>query len=110
MGYSLIIIHAKTTFVAHRTLIVRNLKGLQDVISVMVVHPTMDDIGWVFPETVDEFPGAQPDTLYGAKLIRDIYLRADETYEGRYNVPILWDKKTETIVNNESRYLKSSTR
>lgn len=105
MGYPLIIIHANTPFVAHRTLIVRNLKGLQDIISVTVVHPTTDDIGWVFPETVNEFPGAHPDTLYGAKRIRDIYLRADKNYEGRYSVPILWDKKTETIVNNESRYL-----
>ena len=89
---------------AHRTLIVRELKGLQDIISVTTVHPTMSDVGWVFPNEVDEFPNSQPDKLYNAKYVRDLYLRADENYEGRYTVPILWDKKTESIVNNESRY------
>ena len=64
------------TFIsAHRTLIVRELKGLQDIISVTNVKYTMSDMGWAFPEG-DECPDAQSDPLYGAKYIRDIYLRA----------------------------------
>jgi glutathionyl-hydroquinone reductase len=89
--------------VAHRTLIARALKGLQDIISVSSVHYTFSDEGWRFP-VGDECPGAEPDPLYHSELMRDIYLRANKNYEGRYTVPVLWDKKRETIVNNESRY------
>ena len=88
---------------AHRTLIARQLKGLQDIISVSNVHYTFSDLGWKFPKG-DECPGAEPDPLYHSEYMRDIYFRANKNYEGRYTVPVLWDKKTETIVNNESRY------
>jgi len=94
---------------AHRTLIVRQLKRLQDIISVTYVHYTMSEIGWKFAEG-DECPGAEPDPLYHATYMCDIYLRADKDYNGRYTVPVLWDKKTETIVNNESRYCNSIQR
>jgi glutathionyl-hydroquinone reductase len=78
------------------------LKGLQDIISITNVHYTFSDLGWKFAEG-DECSGAEVDPLYGAKYVRDIYLRANEHYDGRFTVPVLWDKKTETIVNNESR-------
>jgi putative glutathione S-transferase len=86
------------------------LKGLEgDVIGLTVVKPVFertkegdDHYGWVFPETEDEVPGAQPDPLYGARSIRELYDLADPNYNGRYTVPVLWDKKKKTIVNNES--------
>jgi len=84
-------------------MIVRELKGLQDIIGTTVVHYHLTENGWKFPETEDECPGAQPDPLYGAKFLREIYFRAQPDYEGRFTVPVLWDKKTESIVNNESR-------
>ena len=84
-------------------MIVRELKGLQDIIGKTVVHYHLTEKGWKFPETDDECPGAQPDPLYHAKFLREIYFRAQPDYEGRFTVPVLWDKKTESIVNNESR-------
>ena len=84
---------------AHRTLIFRALKGLTDHISVSAVHPDMLSDGWTF-ETDDH--GATGDTLFGLPFARDIYVRADPTMTGRVTVPILWDKKRETIVSNES--------
>ena len=84
---------------AHRTLIFRALKGLEDHISVSVVHPDMLSDGWTFD---DDFPGATGDTLYGHAFARDIYLRADPKISGRVTVPILWDRERETIVSNES--------
>ncbi|KAH9852337.1 glutathione S-transferase [Lenzites betulinus] len=86
---------------ANRTLIVRKLKGLENIIGVTVVSPRLSEHGWPFGD-VDPFPGAEPDPLYNAQYIKDIYLRADPQYEGRFTVPLLWDKKTETVVNNES--------
>ncbi|CAL1699002.1 unnamed protein product [Somion occarium] len=86
---------------ATRTLIVRKLKGLEDVIDVTVVSPRTSPDGWAFGD-VDPFPGADADPLYGAQHIKDIYFRADPNFRGRFTVPVLWDKKTETIVNNES--------
>src|SRR5271156_5665405 len=88
---------------ACRTLIVRELKGLQDIISKTVVHYHMTEKGWKFVQSEDELEGSSPDPLYHAKFIREIYFRAEPDYEGRFTVPVLWDKKTETIVNNESR-------
>jgi putative glutathione S-transferase len=88
-------------------LIVRQLKGLQDFISTTVVHYHMGDLGWKFVQSKDELEGADPDTLYHAKHLRDIYFRSQPDYEGRFTVPVLWDKKTESIVNNESRYVLS---
>ncbi|KAJ1930260.1 S-glutathionyl-(chloro)hydroquinone reductase [Tieghemiomyces parasiticus] len=86
---------------AHRTLLVRNLKGLDDLISLSVVHYHMGPEGWKFA-TEEECPGAIPDTVNHAKFIREVYFKANPNYEGRFTVPVLWDKKLGTIVNNES--------
>ncbi len=84
---------------AHRTLIFRKLKGLEDLIDVSAVHPDMLSDGWTF-ETDDK--GATGDRLYGLPFARDIYIKADPNISGRVTVPILWDKTRETIVSNES--------
>ncbi len=84
---------------AHRTLIFRKLKGLEDLITVSVVHPDMLSDGWTFDAS---YPGATGDSLYDLPFARDIYTKADPTISGRVTVPILWDKKRETIVSNES--------
>ena len=84
---------------AHRTLIFRALKGLEEHISVSVVHPDMLSDGWTFDT---EFPGATGDTLYGLPFMRDIYTKAKPDVSGRVTVPVLWDKARETIVSNES--------
>lgn len=81
---------------AHRTLITRALRGLEEAISVTIVDPKMSDDGW-------SFDNDDPDPIVGATLLREVYLRADQKYSGRVTVPILWDKRTSTIVNNESR-------
>lgn len=111
---------------AHRTLITRSLKGLQDVISLSVVHPvwqrTRPNVkgdshrGWVFGNPSGPplqnfegrggpfppaFAGNNPDPLFGFGSVRDFYVKAGDT-EGKYSVPVLWDKKTQTIVSNES--------
>ncbi|KAK7685559.1 hypothetical protein QCA50_011426 [Cerrena zonata] len=86
---------------ATRTLIVRKLKGLEDIIGVTIVSPRMSPDGWPFGD-VDPFPGAESDPFYGAKHVKDIYFRADPNFTGRFTVPVLWDKRLETIVNNES--------
>ncbi|WP_019028671.1 glutathione S-transferase family protein [Colwellia piezophila] len=82
---------------AHRTLIFRKLKQLEDVISVSVVKAEMMENGWEFSEG-----GEHGDSLYELDYAYQLYLKADPSYEGRVTVPILWDKKTKTIVNNES--------
>ena len=84
---------------AHRTLIFRAIKGLNDHITVSVVHPDMLSDGWTF---ATDFDGATGDTLYNLPFARDIYLKADPNISGRVTVPILWDKERETIVSNES--------
>lgn len=84
---------------AHRTTIMRKLKNLEDAISISVVDYFMGDDGWIFTER----PGATLDTVNEKKFLRDIYLLADPNYTGRVTVPVLWDKKEQTIVNNESR-------
>jgi len=86
---------------AHRTLVARALKGLEQAIGISVVHPHMGDNGWEFAE----FPGATPDTLHGARYLHEIYTRAEPDYTGRVTVPVLWDKQTGTIVCNESRLI-----
>jgi putative glutathione S-transferase len=83
---------------AHRTLIVRKLKKLEGVISTSIVHHYMGKDGWTF---VAE-DGATGDTLYGLEFLRQIYTKADPAYTGRVTVPVLWDRKEETIVSNES--------
>ena len=84
---------------AHRALIFRPLKGLEDHISLSAVHPDMLGDGWTF---ATDFPGATGDTLFDYPYARDIYTRADPKFSGRVTVPILWDKVNETIVSNES--------
>ncbi len=83
---------------AHRTLIFRAIKGLEELISVDVVHPHMRAEGWHF----GEFPGATPDSQTGAHHLHQLYTRADPKVSGIVTVPVLWDKQRQTIVNNES--------
>lgn len=84
---------------AHRTLIMRSLKGLTDIITVSIVDPFMGDDGWFF----SDYPDSIPDNVNGVQYLRDLYIKAEPHYTGRVTVPILWDKQTGTIVNNESR-------
>ncbi|PIG91758.1 glutathione S-transferase family protein [Gloeocapsopsis sp. IPPAS B-1203] len=84
---------------AHRTLIMRELKGLNDAISVSIVDPIMSDRGWLFSDA----PGTIPDSVNHAQYLQEIYIKADPKYTGRVTVPVLWDKRSSTIVNNESR-------
>jgi glutathionyl-hydroquinone reductase len=83
---------------AHRTLIFRKLKGLEDLLPISAVNSYMGAEGWTF------YPGAHviPDPINHAKRIYEIYLAADPHYSGRATIPILWDKKQHTIVSNES--------
>ncbi|WP_419906105.1 glutathione S-transferase family protein [Hoeflea sp.] len=83
---------------AHRTLIVRNLKGLEDHISLSVVDYFMGSGGWEFSER----DGATVDPIHGSGNMWQVYTAADPTYTGRVTVPVLWDKKENTIVSNES--------
>ena len=83
---------------AHRTLIFRELKDLQDHISVDVVHPDMMNEGWTF----EKRGAAKGDSLFQSNFAHEIYTRADPRANTRVTVPILWDKKTSTIVSNES--------
>jgi glutathionyl-hydroquinone reductase len=80
---------------AHRTIIFRKLKKLEDVISLSVVEPVMGELGW-------EFGNGGPDTVTGKSRLGEIYLLAKPRYTGRVSVPVLWDKKRRTIVSNES--------
>ncbi len=83
---------------AHRTLIMRILKGLEDAISVSVVHWLMLEDGWTFVAG----PGVVADTVNGAAFLHQVYTASDPAYTGRVTVPVLWDKATGKIVNNES--------
>lgn len=83
---------------ASRALIARKLKGLESLISVTVVEPQLGAQGWRF----GNFPGAQQDSLNNAQYLHEIYTRVAPDYTGRATVPVLWDKKTGTIVSNES--------
>ncbi|GAA5851572.1 hypothetical protein JCM5353_008965 [Sporobolomyces roseus] len=104
---------------AHRALIVRKLKGLEDYIDVSIVHPHMGAMGWSFyppirgeegeylktSGEVGEEDGVKEvikDPLYDSKFVRELYFKANPDYDQRFTVPIIWDKKNETIVNNES--------
>ena len=84
---------------AHRTLMVRHLKELEDIISISVVHPLMLDDGWTF-ET--DFNGATGDNLFNKPFMRDIYTHSYDKASGRVTVPVLWDKQQNCIVSNES--------
>ena len=83
---------------AHRTLILRTLKGLEDIIPVSVVHWYMADKGWTFQAG----DGVIPDPVNNADYMYQIYTSAQSDYSGRVTVPVLWDKKNRTIVSNES--------
>lgn len=83
---------------AHRTLIMRALKGLEDYISISVVNPLMLENGWTF----EEGAGVIEDSINQADYMYQVYLAADSNYSGRVTVPVLWDKETGKIVNNES--------
>ena len=83
---------------AHRTLIFRKLKGLEDHISLSVVHYFMGSNGWEFHDR----DGAIPDSLHGFDYMWQVYTAADPGYSGRVTVPVLWDKQRKTIVSNES--------
>ena len=83
---------------AHRTMIFRAIKGLQDMISLSVVHWHMAEEGWTFQDG----PGVIPDRINGARVMHQIYTAVQPNYTGRVTVPVLWDKKTNTIVSNAS--------
>jgi putative glutathione S-transferase len=83
---------------AHRTVIMRALKGLEEAVSISVTEPLYGPHGWRFGDG----PGTTPDSANGAAELAEIYLRADPKYTGRVSVPVLWDKERRTIVNNES--------
>ena len=83
---------------AHRTIIFRQLKGLENVISMSVTSWHMGENGWTF----DKEEGSSGDALNGTQRLSEIYLLADPQYTGRVTVPVLWDKKRKTIVSNES--------
>lgn len=83
---------------AHRTLIYRALKGLQNVISVSVVHPIMPAESWVF----GEYPGATPEHIHGFDKLHQLYHRSEPKFQGVVTVPVLYDKHRDQIVNNES--------
>jgi putative glutathione S-transferase len=84
---------------AQRTAIMRRLKGLEDVVGLSAVGSFMGEEGWAF---YDE-PGVIPDSVNGARYLREVYAKADPRYTGRVTTPVLWDGETGTIVNNESR-------
>jgi putative glutathione S-transferase len=83
---------------AHRALILRKLKKLEEIISFSAVHPFMGEHGWSFTTAQEGFP----DHLYGFDHLYQVYLKAKPDYTGRVTVPVLWDKERQTIVNNES--------
>ena len=83
---------------AHRTLIFRRLKLLEEAISISVVDPVMSNQGWAFSSA----PGCIADAVNGFDFLHQAYTAADPVYSGRVTVPVLWDKESRTIVNNES--------
>jgi putative glutathione S-transferase len=83
---------------AHRALIMRALKGLQDIIPISVTHWLMADHGWSFAPG----DGVIADPVYNSRYMYELYARADDKYTGRASVPVLWDCHTQTVVNNES--------
>ncbi|KAM0795325.1 transferase [Usnea florida] len=84
---------------AHRTNLVRSLKGLDSIIQLIVCDFELTKEGWLF---TGRNGSDAKDPLYGFTRIQDLYKKADSEYEGRFTVPVLWDKKAETVVNNES--------
>lgn len=92
---------------AHRVNLIRHLKGLTDIIDVSIVkpYPKGDEKGWPgwqFPTAEDIYQDATADQLFGSRYMHEIYFREKADYEGRYSVPVVWDKQTNQLVNNES--------
>jgi putative glutathione S-transferase len=83
---------------AHRTVIARALKRLDDVVTMTVVDPLRDELGWAFRDV----PGAELDPVNGFRYLGEAYFRTDPRYRGRVSVPVLWDRQTRSVVNNES--------
>ena len=83
---------------AHRAMIFRSIKGLEDIITISCVNPFMRDKGWTF----DDGYGVIADNINNSKYLYEVYLAEDANYTGRVTVPLLWDKNTNSIVNNES--------
>jgi len=83
---------------AHRTVIFRRLKGLEDMISLAVVNWYMAEHGWTF----EPAPGVVPDPIVGARFLHEIYTATQPDYSGRVTIPVLWDRERRTIVSNES--------
>jgi len=83
---------------AHRTVILRSLKGLEDVIGLSIVDPIRDARGWAFRDV----RGATGDHLHGWEYLSEAYAASDPSFDGRVTVPVLWDEETGRIVNNES--------
>ena len=83
---------------ASRVLIMRTLKGLEDMISISIVHPLMLENGWTF----EEGEGVIGDPIFKARYLYEVYTAVQPDYTGRVTVPVLFDRKTKTIVNNES--------
>ena len=83
---------------AHRTLIFRKLKGLENMISLSVVNPIMREHGWTFRAGYK----VQPDLIHGAEFMHQVYTAAMPDYSGRVTVPVVWDRQHNTIVSNES--------
>ena len=81
---------------AHRALIYRRLKGLEELVPVSVVSPRMGDEGWTFSGE------AFTDAVHASGRLHEVYTRADATYSGRVTVPVLWDLQRDTVVSNES--------
>jgi putative glutathione S-transferase len=83
---------------AHRSLLLRALKGLEDAIPISIVAPWTGENGWTF----ENYPGATGDRCNDFRYLYELYLKSRRSYTGRVTVPVLWDTKTNTIVNNES--------
>ena len=81
---------------ASRTLMLRKLKGLEDMISISIVNPIMLENGWTFAPD----QGVIPDPILNADFLHQVYTHADPNYTGRVTVPVLYDKEKDTIVNN----------
>lgn len=88
---------------AHRVMITRELKGLQEFLPMSVVKAySKDDGDWRFPATDDEYPDSTIDHLFHSEFLHEVYFKSYKDYKSIYSVPVLWNKKTNQIVNNES--------
>lgn len=86
---------------AHRTVLLWKLKGLENIISLSIVDPVISEQGWQF----SDYAGAIGDTVNNADYLWQVYVKSNPNYTGRVTVPVLWDKQTNQIVNNESRQI-----